>query len=316
MKDFFLLRSGESLLEIKQNQNSYRLVADHGNTNIMVSHIKADSTVWITPGEQHHYLEYYMLLSGEMLVPHGGKQEHLFPGDSFYFVNLDEDVSLTPVTDIELLCVSSQPVFGDFMVFVNDLNDLCKQTEEKDHYTYGHCTRVMRYAQALSQKFALCDERQHDLLLAALYHDVGKCYIPREILNKPGRLTDAEFASIRQHPADSAKILDGRFSKAVTRIARGHHERLDGSGYPDHLKADQIDLETRILAVADVFDAMTTDRPYKAGKELDEAIREFEGLTHQYDADVIAALRQLGSEGVLGEIQRLSREGKLTGGVP
>lgn len=316
MKDLFLLRSGESLLEVRQNQNSYRLLADQDKVNVSVSHIKADSAVWITPGEQHHYLEYYMLLSGEIIIPHDGKQEHLHPGDSFSVVDLDEEISLIPVTDIELLCVSSQPVFDDLMAFVNDLNDLCRQIDEKDHYTYGHCRRVMRYAQALGRAFSLSDERQHDLLLAALYHDVGKCTIPREILVKPARLTEDEFAVMREHPNSSAKILDGRFSEAVSRIARGHHECLDGSGYPNHLTADQIDLETRILAVADVFDAMTTDRPYKAGKSLDEAIAELSRLTNRYDADVIAALCQLEREGVLSEIQRLSREGKLTGNVP
>lgn len=311
-----MLRSGESLLEVKQNQNVYQLVADQDGVNVMIHHIKADSTVWITPGNQHHYLEYYLLLSGELLVPRGDGQEHLFAGDSFYFTDLDEDIPLTPITDIKLLCVSSQPVVDDFMAFVNDLNTLCKQIEEKDHYTYGHCTRVMRYAQALGRQFALCSERQHDLLLASLYHDIGKCYIPREILNKPGRLTPSEFEAIRQHPSDGAKILDGRFSKAVTRIARAHHERLDGSGYPDHLTAEQIDLETRILAVSDVFDAMTTDRPYKAGKSIGDAIGELELLTRQYDAKVIASLRDLEREGILSEIQRLSREGKLTGSMP
>lgn len=316
MKDLFLLRSGESLLEVKQNQNSYRLLADQDRINVCVNHIKADSTVWIVPGEQHHYLEYYMLLSGEIIIPHEGEQKHLHPGDSFSVVDLDEEISLIPVTDIELLCVSSQPVFDDFMAFVNDLNDLSRQIDEKDHYTYGHCARVMRYAQALGRSFSLSNERQHDLLLAALYHDVGKCTIPREILIKPARLTEAEFAVMREHPNSSAKILEGRFSAAVSRIARGHHECLDGSGYPNHLKADQIDLETRILAVADVFDAMTTDRPYKAGKPLDAALDELSHLTHRYDADVIAALCRLESKGVLSKIQRLSREGKLTGNVP
>ena len=315
MKDLFVLRSGESQVEVGQNGNSFQLLVDYDNVNIVINHIKAASTVWITPGEDHDYLEYYRMLSGEATLKRGEKEKALKAGDSFYFVDYDEDLSLVPHTDIDLLCVTSKPVFGEFMAFINDLNDLNEQIEEKDHYTFGHCKRVMRYAKVISQEMKLDADRTHNLLLAALYHDVGKCYLPLEILNKPGRVTDIEYEQIKKHPAHSAEFLTGRFVPQVAQIARGHHERLDGSGYPDGISDEAISLEMRILALADTFDAMTTDRPYKKGKTTQEALEELSTLTRFYDAQVLAAFKRLAAEGVVDEIQRLSREGKLEGRV-
>ena len=315
MKDLFVLRSGESLVEVGQNGNNFQLLVDYDNVNVVINHIKASSTVWITPGENHHYLEYYRLLAGEATLKRNEQEQPLHAGDSFYFVEYDEDMTLVPHTDIDLLCVTSKPVFGEFMAFINDLNDLNKQIEEKDHYTFGHCKRVMRYVQAIGQEMKLGDEQAHNLLLSALYHDVGKCYLPLEILNKPGRVTDIEYEEIKKHPIHSSELLKGRFPDAVVQIARGHHERLDGSGYPSGLKGEEISIETRILALADAFDAMTTDRPYQKGRSTQEALEELSMLTHLYDAQALAAFKRLADDGTIDEIQRLSREGKLTGEV-
>ena len=313
MKDFYISRSGDSLVEVGQSTNVFKLLVEHDNVNIVLNRIAANSVVWITPGDEHQYLEFYMLLSGTMALTRKGDTQELKAGDSFYFVELDEDISITPHEEIQLLCVTSQPVFGEFLNFINDLNDLNGQIERKDHYTFGHCRRVMRFAEALGRKMNLNADDLHNLLLASLYHDVGKCYLPTEILNKPGFLSDSEFAAVRRHPADSAKLLRGRFADEVMRIARSHHERLDGSGYPDGISGDQLDRPSRILAVSDVFDAMTSDRTYKKGISVDAAIAELKTLTHHYDSDVISALAGLHAEGVINEIMRLDREGKLTG---
>ena len=313
MKDFYISRSGDSLVEVGQSTNVFKLLVEHDNVNIVLNRIAANSVVWITPGDEHQYLEFYMLLSGTMALTRKGDTQELKAGDSFYFVELDEDISITPHEEIQLLCVTSQPVFGEFLNFINDLNDLNGQIERKDHYTFGHCRRVMRFAEALGRKMNLNADDLHNLLLASLYHDVGKCYLPTEILNKPGFLSDSEFAAVRRHPADSAKLLRGRFADEVMRIARSHHERLDGSGYPDGISGDQLDRPSRILAVSDVFDAMTSDRTYKKGISVDAAIAELKTLTHHYDSDVISALAGLHAEGVIDEIMRLDREGKLAG---
>lgn len=313
VKDFYITRSGDSLVEVGQSTNLYKLLVEHENVNIMLNRIAANSMVWITPGDDHRYLEFYMLLKGSIALTRGGNTTELVAGDSFYFVELDEDISITPHEDIELLCVTSKPVFGEFIDFINDLNDLNDQIERKDHYTFGHCRRVMRFSESLGRCMALGTDDLHNLLLAALYHDVGKCYLSSEILNKPGFLTDSEYAAVRRHPADSAKLLKGRFVDEVARIARSHHERLDGSGYPDGISGDQLDLPSRILGVADAFDAMTSDRIYRKGMPVDKAIAELKTLPQHYDPKVLDALEKLHNEGAIEEIIRLDREGKLTG---
>lgn len=313
VKDFYISRSGDSLVEVGQSANVFKLLVEHENVNIMLNRIAANSVVWITPGDDHKYLEFYMLLSGTIALTRKGSTQELRAGDSFYFVELDEDISITPHEDIELLCVTSKPVFGEFIDFINDLNDLNGQIERKDHYTFGHCRRVMRFAEALARRINLNADDLHNLLLAALYHDVGKCYLSSEILNKPSFLTDTEYLAVRRHPADSAKLLKGRFAEDVARIARSHHERLDGSGYPDGISGDQLDLPSRILSIVDAFDAMTSDRIYRKGMPVSKAIAELKTLPHQYDADVVSALDELHQEGVIEEIIRLDREGKLSG---
>ena len=313
MKDFYISRSGESLVEVGQSANVYKLLVEHDNVNIMLNRIAANSVVWITPGENHRYLEFYMLLSGAISLTRRGNTQELHAGDSFYFVELDEDISIIPHEDIELLCVTSKPVFSEFIDFINDLNDLNRQIEEKDHYTFSHSRRVMRFAEAIGRHVHLGADDLHNMLLAALYHDVGKCYLSSEILNKPGFLTDTEYMAVCRHPADSAKLLKGRFTEDVVRIARSHHERLDGSGYPDGISGDQLDLPARIISIVDAFDAMTSDRIYRKGRPVADAIAELKTLPHQYDASVVQALDELHSKGVIDEIICLDREGKLTG---
>lgn len=298
-----ILRSGEPLLEVSQHRNAYRLLLERDDLSVITNHVAAHSLIWLTPNREQPRLEFYLLLSGRLSMHLDGGEEVLHSGDSFYFDSLSGDILLTPLEDTDFLCISSRPMFSEVTHLVDDMNTLNEQIERKDHYTAGHCRRAMGYANALSQRLALSESRRHSLMLAALYHDVGKCFIPSAVLNKPGRLTSEEFALVREHCAKGEALLKAHFPPEITQIVRSHHERLDGSGYPDALKGEQLSMETRILAVSDVFDAMTTDRPYKKAKTNEAAVAEFEGLTQQYDADVVAALKALCQEGVLTSIQ-------------
>lgn len=299
-----ILHSGESLLEVNQSHNAFRLLLERDDLSVIANHVAAQSLIWLTPNREQPRFEFYLLLSGRLSMRLGDREETLCAGDSFYFDSLSEDVLLTPMEDTDFLCVSTRPMFSDVTRLVDDMNTLNDQIERKDHYTAGHCKRAMGYANALSQRLELSESRRHSLMLAALYHDVGKCFVPSAVLNKPGRLTDEEFALVREHSAKGEALLKAHFPPEVTQIVRSHHERLDGSGYPDGLKGDQLSMEARILAVSDVFDAMTTDRPYKKAKTNEAAVAEFEGLTQQYDADVITVLKALCQEGTLSSIQR------------
>jgi hypothetical protein len=145
--------------------------------------------------------------------------------------------------------------------------------EAKDVYTRGHTQRVSDLSVRIGQELKLPHERLRVLSQAAMLHDIGKIGVPDSILNKPGPLTLEEFATIQEHPARGHSIIkDVRSLQAVVGGVRHHHERLDGSGYPDGLVGEQIPLEARIIAVADVYDALTSLRPYRPAWSRDRAL--------------------------------------------
>ena len=171
--------------------------------------------------------------------------------------------------------------------------------EARDPYTAGHQRRVSEMAVAIARELGLPEENIHGLRLAATIHDLGKIHIPAEYLSKPGKLTDMEFAIIKTHPQAGYDILKGiEFPWPIADMVRQHHERLDGSGYPQGLKGDQILFESRILAVADVVEAMGSHRPYRATLGVEVALREIErGRGSTYDAAVVDACLKMFREG-------------------
>ncbi len=146
--------------------------------------------------------------------------------------------------------------------------------ESKDVYTRGHCERVADYACALARDVGYDEITMFWFRIGALLHDVGKIVVPSEILNKPGPLTPDERLTMEQHAAAGSDLLrEVDFPWDVLPLVRGHHERWDGKGYPDRLAGESIALSARIVCVADVFDALTTDRPYRRGFSFDDALR-------------------------------------------
>ena len=145
--------------------------------------------------------------------------------------------------------------------------------EAKDKYTVGHTQRVSEYAVKLAEKIGMNSERIEKLRMAGLIHDIGKIGVPEIILNKPGKLTDCEFELVKNHTVIGGNICRPLVSFSdLYDMIRHHHEKLNGTGYPDGLKGDEISLEARILSVADVFDALYSDRPYRSKLPLDKVI--------------------------------------------
>ncbi len=165
--------------------------------------------------------------------------------------------------------------------------------EARDTYTYGHSRRVARHAETIARAMHLDPDTVECVRRAALVHDIGKISTPREILEKPGRLTDVEFAVIKRHPDDGADLLAHLGEPEVVAIVRHHHERLDGGGYPAGLSGADIPLGARIIAVADTFDALTSTRSYRRSTSHKKAlaILTAEAGT-QLDADAVAAFQR------------------------
>jgi len=150
---------------------------------------------------------------------------------------------------------------------------LARSIEGKDPYTAGHCERLSDYSERLGRRVGLSEEQITALRRGGIVHDIGKVAVPDAILLKPGKLTPEEWQIMRQHPTVGESICRPLKSlRSVLPIIRHHHEKLDGSGYPDGLKGDQIPLSARIMTVVDVYDALTSERPYHSSRSTEVAL--------------------------------------------
>ncbi|HEY4320959.1 MAG TPA: HD domain-containing phosphohydrolase [Gemmatimonadales bacterium] len=162
--------------------------------------------------------------------------------------------------------------------------------ESADSYTYGHCERVATYAIAVARELGLDEVQQTTISFGAYLHDVGKVKVPHEILNKPGKLTEDEFQEMAMHPVWGVEMLDAiEFPWDIKPIIRWHHEKHDGTGYPDQLLGDDIPVTAQVVGVADVFDALTSARSYRRALPQAEALRIMEECSHHWRPDVYAA---------------------------
>jgi len=167
--------------------------------------------------------------------------------------------------------------------------------EKRDPYTAGHQHRVAELGYAIAKELELDEETASGVRLGGFIHDLGQLYVPSEILNRPGPVSEVELAFIREHPKVGYEIVrEIEFPWPIAQMLLQHHERLDGSGYPQGLVGDEIILQARIIAVADVVEAMASNRPYRPACELEEALAEIErhaGIL--YDAQVVEACLKL-----------------------
>jgi putative nucleotidyltransferase with HDIG domain len=161
--------------------------------------------------------------------------------------------------------------------------------ETRDPYTAGHQERTARLARRIAVEMGLDSDQIKTVYYGSLLHDIGKLFVPGDILTKPGKLNTSEFELIKQHPVYGENILKPlKFPWPLWKLAAQHHERMDGSGYPKGLAGEDIDMETRILAVADTVEAMASHRPYRPSLGIDAALKEIaSGKGSLYDEDVV-----------------------------
>ena len=204
-------------------------------------------------------------------------------------------------------------------LFIGTVKALAAAIDGKDPYTRGHSERVGRFSLAIGERLGLPDDELEKLRISALLHDVGKIGIDDNVLKKPAALTNEEYEVMKQHPQKGYKIMSQ--IPAMRDFLPGmymHHEMMNGKGYPQGLKGDEIPMQARIVSVADTFDAMTTDRPYQKGMSLDEAIeliKTFVGT--RYDEKVVAALVEACQSGQIspGRVRLSKRAKELAGSL-
>jgi putative nucleotidyltransferase with HDIG domain len=178
------------------------------------------------------------------------------------------------------------------------LKALTAALETRDSETHGHSERVVTYSLRLGREYGLNSDEMKALEFGSLLHDIGKIGVPDSILRKPAKLTDEEWVRMREHPLHGQQILRGiEFLQGAARVVAQHHEKWDGTGYPLGLRAEDIDICARIFAVADAFDAITSDRVYRRGKSYEAAAQELDDWAgRQFDPKVVEAFHRVPKE--------------------
>ncbi|MDZ7641179.1 MAG: HD-GYP domain-containing protein [Desulfurivibrio sp.] len=224
--------------------------------------------------------------SGRMIFLRAAARRH-FTAYEKKFVGIIENI-ISPTFETLRLYDSLQDLY------LNTVKALAAAIDAKDEYTHGHSFRVAKYAVTIGRQLDLVGKDINDLEIAAYMHDLGKIGISEIILGKPDRLTADEFCHIQQHPVFTDRILQPiHLANHIIQGAIQHHERLDGTGYPLGLRADDISLFGRIIAVADVFDAMTSKRPYRDAIPVESALKMLcDDVDRQFDRRVVLALIQ------------------------
>lgn len=237
----------------------------------------------LKPPSSHSSIKTYWILEGCIENVHTKEIYH--PG-RMLVLKSDHDVfHINTLSDAQLLVHSLvDNSFEKAKSGFENISNLLSEIQSKDAYTLDHSERVYQLACKIGLRLGYNGQRFLNFMAAAKYHDVGKIFIPDFILNKPAKLTESEYEQIKTHVLESKQILDQHFDSEVYTIASQHHERLDGSGYPLGLMANEILEEGKIIAICDSYDAMTSARVYKNAKSQQDAIEELKSLTpEKYD---------------------------------
>jgi HD-GYP domain-containing protein (c-di-GMP phosphodiesterase class II) len=288
-----VLKKGKSLDHTSvQHMISVSLLASGDNTEI-IHHQLNQGTYWtLEPESPDGPLEYLYVLQGSLRC-YSPEAVTLSAGDCIAANPALEQVVFLAMTDTEFLYVSSKPIYHLYSDSLERVENLAIEIEKKDGYTSDHCNRIMNMSVNLGKELKLSPSELVCLQHGSFLHDVGKVKIPDSILNKPGPLSKNEWDEMKLHTIYGHQLLlDTGLDYLVqpSTIVLQHHERFNGSGYPNGLKQSEIHIGAAIVAVADSYDAMISDRVYRKGRTKSEAIAELKDCSGVlYQPDVVKA---------------------------
>ena len=300
------LRGSYNILSATSGQEAFEILEKHGDT---ISLIVSDQKMPIMEGTEFFkrisskYPDIIkILLTGQSnvdIVVEAINECHLFQ----YILKPFDPESLCLVVEsgikkYEMFASKTQLVCDLSELFYKTIKSISSALDAKDTYTHGHSMRVTLYSLALANALNLPEEMIEEIETAGLLHDIGKIAIPEKILLKPGSLTEEEFNIIKTHPALGEKLVNsiGKL-KLISNWLKAHHERYDGKGYPDGLVGENIPLSARIIALADTYDAMTSDRSYRKGLSHEVAIEEIKRCSGtQFDPSLAALFVEISDE--------------------
>lgn len=295
MSEYKIIRSGEaeSTYEMKNKNSQIEKKFHDEDLQISVLHISSDRILYIEPLPSSEDFKTYYIVKGSCFVFEDASI--VKTGDILVFKNTKEVHTLKTLEDtIIVVHATNYDVYKTLENNHSIVDRLIKEIQDKDHYTGEHSQRVFELVKRLAVKLGYKSKALNLINKAAYYHDLGKIKIPDEILNKPGALNSEEFEAIKLHVEHGKSLLLENFDHDVFNIIYQHHERIDGTGYPNGLSGGEICFEAKILAVCDSYDAMITDRVYKKGKSVKAALLELKELSGtKYDSQVVSAFIEM-----------------------
>ena len=295
MKDLLITHRGEYSkdgITYSNDHQSHLLLGEDGFESI-VEIIEKGTIGYLYTIHDGSGIDFNYILKGKVEFRCGQETQVLIQGDTFSHHAIKENIMFRVIEDTEFLSISTVQYYDYYQEDQEHLNDVLNRLQEIDGDTKEHCLRVKKLSMGIAYFMHYNESSLEDLFFAANFHDVGKAKIPPEILLKPGKLTDEEYEIMKKHSTYTYEMIKDYYGEMVAEIAYGHHERLDGRGYPRGIRADQISLPSRIICVADAYDAMTVTRPYHKGLSQKAALAELhrcEGT--QFDGIVIQALEE------------------------
>lgn len=293
MKGLDILKKGY-LEKVNNGTTSISLLGRGPGIELMKQTFLKDTLIVLFPSKDATVQEFFYVIAGKMEADIDEKKIVIEAEEVFSTRNLEGMVQFTAKTDVNLLSISTAPVFHYLSDMINELRKIGEAVEKKDRYTFNHSSRVANYAVKTASKMNLRKEQIENLLLASILHDIGKINIPEEVLKKPSKLTNEEFEMVKKHPGDGAAMIRDTPYADIADIVEQHHERVNGRGYPFGLKGDEILIEAKIIGVCDTFDAMTEDRAYRSAFSVEYAMAEINSLRGiQYDEEVVEAFEQV-----------------------
>ncbi|HPR95245.1 MAG TPA: HD-GYP domain-containing protein [Thermotogota bacterium] len=291
-------------LKFDLNETFYELIKSRDNLQIININRSYETSLYFFDTAERS-CEHFLLcvvMDGEIELFYKDRNEHLKRNAYFYYEKLEDLIRIEIHKYVNLLVITSMRFFDDindgFRVFFKMIESI----GEKDHYTKGHCERVKILAKKIGVKLNFSNHRLFHLTYGAQFHDIGKIKVSDAVLKKQGKLNEMEFEEMKRHVKYSAELFRDHFTFLnnafdpvfIQDIISQHHERLNGSGYPEGLTAEAILPEAKILAVCDSFDAMVTNRPYKKSKSRETAVAELRELSGKlYDPVVVDALESI-----------------------
>ena len=290
----YIGKNGESIERVKKNNEELCLLAKGEGIEIMLQTIDVDSVFYIDPGEEPDTLEFFYIIEGEIAWESENGLIILKPCDYFYLNNIKETTFLKVKRKATMLYVANQPVFHLLSNEILKFEEMRQKVETKDGYTHDHGFRVMDYSLKIGKELNFTKNQLNILANAAVFHDLGKINVPDEILKKPTSLTIAEFDYIKMHPLDGSDFIKNTFLKESALAILQHHERIDGSGYPNCLRSHEICMDAKIIGVVDTLDAMTSERSYSKGKDIQFTINKIKSLIGiQFEEKVVLAFEKV-----------------------